>query len=236
MSHRCFSDVPIKIDLITLFPLFHYRTPKAIGFTCLRLLWCIWKPSGVVTLNNLHNALNVSSFTCARTGIYLLLCFLYLIGEFNAFQHLLGDRFVNFAIIWFVNVYNGKTTFAYDVTCVVVRRKTHIPFPPSFCHLQLNDAFEIVYLVLWFWFMLSAVINTLCLLQYLLLIASSKMRFIRLSELLKSLDRKIVEPLADDVDVFFKLETCSGSFKKVNHPNYATFSANNSPYQVIASS
>lgn len=206
-----------------------------MGFSFLKLLWNIWRPIGVITRNNLQDALKESSFTCARTGIFLLLCFFYLFGEFNAFQHLLGGRFASFAITWFANVYNGNTTFVYEVTCEIREERLHSPlYDKTSCCLEMNDDFEIVYLVLWFWFMMSAVINLLCLLQYLLLTFSSKLRFIRLSEVLDSLDEQTLLVLAEDVDVFFKLESCSGKIKQAKYVNYATFPARTSPYDVIA--
>lgn len=83
------------------------------------------------------------------------------------------------------------------------------------CILPLNRGFELVYLVIRLWSLLLAVASLVCLLRFLLFTCSSSLRVKRLSALLKGLDKQRISNLAEDVDVFFKLESCGAEFKEL---------------------
>ena len=176
-------------------------------------------------LEDLPDILKRSSFSCARAGGYIFQCFLYLVCKFNAFQYLSGGQFGAFAFTWFANVYNGNTTFPYEVNCQIRDANLTNPvYVSTTCKLEMNDDFELIYLILWFWLLLLALMNALCLVDYLLLTFSSGLRFRRLSALLGV---QGIAELAKDVDVYFKFESCAAEIEKLKRHrlmNSVTFS------------
>ena len=154
-----------------------------------------------------------SSFTRASALGYVITSFLFLILPFAWFPFTLsGDRFASFAIVWLRNFSDGKPLFARQVTCEFPRYQLFKPVTETTatCRLPMNSHFEFIYLVLWFWFVLLAVVNLLVLVQSLLYAFSSTLRLKRLSALLKGVDKQKISELAQDPDNFFKIECCTG--------------------------
>ena len=141
---------------------------------------------------------------------------LYLVCKFNAFQYLSGSQFGFFAFTWFENVYNGRTTFPYEINCEIKEENLTNPvYVNTPCDLEMNDDFELIYLILWFWLLLMLVLNLICLLEYILLTVSYGLRFGRLSALLEGMDVQTISELAKDVDIFFKFESCAAEIEEL---------------------
>ena len=83
------------------------------------------------------------------------------------------------------------------------------------CKLPMNGNFELVYLVLWFWFVFVTTITLICLLRYILYACSSSLRLVRLSVILEGVDELQLTTLAHDVDLFFQIESVAGEIKKL---------------------
>ena len=172
------------------------------------------KPSNGKRPNDSQSTPKKSGFTRAATLRYVIPSFLYLIFSRNWFQLLTmpDRRSASFAIAWLQNFSDGKPLLARQVTCQLRQYRLFEPVTTTTatCRLPMNSHFEFIYLVLWFWFALLAVVNLLVLLDCLLLAFSSTRRLKRLSALLKGVDRQKIFELAEDADAFFKIECWAG--------------------------
>lgn len=169
--------------------------------------------------NSLNAALEYSRFSVGKVFQHLALCVLFQALTVASFQYLLNGRFVSFAVAWLINVYHGKSLLARNVACVIGRDPLSKLMKKTTCELPRNLNFELVYLVASIWVMLLAAVTLICLLRYLLFTFCSTLRVIRLKVLLKDLDEKQITSLAEDVELFFKLETSAGEFERLNRKN-----------------
>ena len=197
--------------------------------------------------NYTQAALKETGFTRTTTLVYLLLCAVIQICAFYVFYCQSGRQLGDLAVTWWEKVSRGETIFARQVSCLIQLDPVHVPsrfgYDPlgdtpvtTTCKLPMNSNFELVYLVLWFWFMFVTTVTLIRLYQCIVFACSSTLRFDRLSEILEGVDELQLTTLAYDVDLFFQIESFAGEIKKLEGQQlldvFLSPAADNSSFQL----
>lgn len=165
------------------------------------------KASRIAALNAyLQNSLNHHTFYVARYSICEFLNFINVIGQMFITNRFLGGTFLTYGtdVISFSEMDQTERTDPMIMVFPRVTKCTFRTFGPSgdpqnhdsICVLPVNIINEKIYIVLWFWFVVLAILSGLAIVYRVITAISPHVRFQLLKSRANSVPRDVVETIA----------------------------------------
>lgn len=151
---------------------------------------------------------------------FLFLALLMVVKEFLIFSITNGfnSNFIYLGLDWLRHPFWPTPGFPRRVSCQVVsfiREETYTVanYEYTICELKLNQFFECIFLIAWFWSVILVTVLTIFLFQLFGLMFSKSQRLERTRKLLPFADEPVLIRMAYNKESFFVLESLSYDIK-----------------------
>ena len=170
------------------------------------MLWYKWRPAGIGE-DYLNDAVSKSSFNTMATSAYMLLFYFEVQSPFLASSSLasLAD--------------SGRSSFFRRISWEIHQNESSPLY--ATCELPLNLVFQVACTAIHCWHTISRIFLTVAQARVVWYRISSASRASRLSALLRDLDERQINELAQDANTFFKIDSYADEIelKQSRRPN-----------------